>query len=524
MAERQDARLPATTPIGDYFNLSTTCRYREMQCQRHSLLFLCSIAYKNVTKGGRMRVLHTLDHSSFCTDYKLFKVPEGFAEQLKAELQKLVSEGTPIEMVTVKKEELAKYFHAQSLWDKSRIVSHMTSETVDCVKFGDHLDLGFGQQYERVASKLGAFDVQQEGDGFFLRYPGLLSGGVITPWKGAPLQHKLLCNFGHWARRVHSDSLEDLNKIVGDGKVDEISVECDKFNRHELSDIAKSLADGFAKRRVIAISGPSSCGKSTFSAMIAKDLKEVGHGCLVFSMDNYFVDRALTPKDAEGKYDFESIHALHLDLMTTRIHALLRGEAVPRRVHDFKPGLGSDVEGETIKLEPTDFLVLEGINGINPALLDMIGQDLVTKVLVYPMTPISLDAEHCFEPTDLLLLRRIIRDHDERGYSPRLNVAWWPDVCVGEARNITPNLRSVDLFYNSSLIYELAVLSTVGTPMLREALEATESDPVIAKEVTAETRRLLGLLEMFSSIPVRQVPRNSTLYEFVQGLAERSQM
>lgn len=485
-------------------------------------MFLCSIAYNLATKGGRMRVLHTLDHSAFCGDYKSRStLPEGLGAEIKAQMEKLIGEGTPIEMVTVKKDALIAHFRARGYLDKARIISKSPNEDIHCVKFREFLDLGFRHQYQHDTSKLGAFDIQQEDDGFFLRYPGMFSGGIIKPWKGAPMQHRLLCNFGHWARRIHSDSLEDLNTIVNAGEVEKINVECDKFNRHELGDIAQKLADGFSTRRIIAISGPSSCGKSTFSGMLREELKRVGHGCLIFSMDNYFVDREKTPKDAEGKYDFESIHALHLDLMTTRIHALLRGESVPHRVYDFKPGLGSDIEGETIVLDKNDFLVLEGINGINPVLLEMIGNDIITKVLVYPMTPISLDAEHCFEPTDLLLLRRIIRDHEERGYSPRRNVGWWPDVCVGEARNITPNLRSVDLFYNSSLIYELAVLSTVGAPLLRGALEPEEDDPQIAEEVTAETRRLLGLLELFSSIPLKQVPKNSTLYEFVQSLAER---
>lgn len=523
MFEQLD-RPPMTSvqPFTKPYDTKTCTKQLRINGQRASLTFLACGIYE-VLSNSRIKVAHHLDHSSFCVDIMGMDIETSIVDQIKLKMNEIVSSGLQIELVTVGKQELVTYFQTLGYKDKAKTIQYMKQERIMCSRIGNYLDITLDTVLETDTSALGNFDIRAENGGLFLRFPALLADGVVRDWRGPPLQHKLLLEFGEWVTSIGSNSVDDLNQLVEDEKIPEINDKCDDFNKKELADIAKDLTDHFPQKRIITIAGPSSSGKSTFSKILYNHLKELGFDVLIISMDSFFVDRLKTPLDAEGKYDFESLRAMHIEMMSDRLHALLHGEKVPKRIYNFVEGLGHDLE-ETISVDAKGFLILEGIHGLNPELLDLIGNDTATKIFVAPMTPILIDSEHCFKQPDLLLLRRIIRDYNERGYSARKNVGWWPDVAAGEARNITPNLRQADLFYNSSLAYELSVLANVGIPILREALSSPpeEDDPKIVIEVTAESQRLLSILEMIRPIPARNVPHNSCIYEFIHSISKKT--
>ena len=272
-----------------------------------------------------------------------------------------------------------------------------------------------------------------------------------------------------------------------------------------------SIADMIQERpdvKVILISGPSSSGKTTFSKRLAVQLMVSGRKPKMISLDNYFVNREETPRDKNGNFDFETIHALDLDFFHLQMQQLLEGKEVELPIFNFETGTRT-FKGEKLKLEPDTLLILEGIHALNPELTYGIDDSALFKIYVSALTTISID-EHNWIPTaDVRLLRRIIRDYRYRGYSARDTISRWDSVRSGEDKWIFPYQENADIMFNSALIFELAVLKRHVMPILEQV-------PKSCEEYT-ETHRLLRFLRYFIAIPDNEIPPTSLLREFVGG-------
>jgi uridine kinase len=251
--------------------------------------------------------------------------------------------------------------------------------------------------------------------------------------------------------------------------------------------------------------------------LITQALKIRGFDVLIMLMDNFYRTRNDIPFGPDGLKDYESIEAFDVDLFSDRLRRLLAGEAVPDHRYSFVTGLNWDEE-TTLQLAPKQFLIVEGIHSVNPAFLTAISATDAVKIFVGPMTPLNIDSEHVFPPNDLRLIRRIIRDDKTRGYSARATVRQWTSVRLGEERFISPNIDVADVFVNSSLVYELAMLSVSGLALLQNgiALLPDEKEGSLeAQEVTAEVNRLRALLAWLKGVPVAGIPSNSWMREFI---------
>lgn len=245
-----------------------------------------------------------------------------------------------------------------------------------------------------------------------------------------------------------------------------------------------------------------------------------GKDATLLQMDSFYRDTKDIPFGADGLQDFESISALHIELLKEHVDKLLKGEKVHPREFDFKVGKGTDDQKNFISLPENSFLIIEGIFGLDPQLLDSLGSDRVFAVYVSALTQVNLDFNHRFPTSDLRLIRRIIRDYRYRGYSPRKTLRRWTSVRVGEEKNIFPFQGNAEFFFNSALIYELSVLSLLGKPLLSEASipEPDEGiDPKESEEITIEARRLLTLLNFFYPLSPEIVPHISCIREFIGG-------
>ena len=237
-------------------------------------------------------------------------------------------------------------------------------------------------------------------------------------------------------------------------------------------------------------------------------------------MDDYFLNRDDTPFGPDGLRDFESIRALNVSLLSERVHKLIQTQSIPRTKFDFINGVGYDIEDQQQKLGEKCFLILEGIHGLNPELLDHLGRDEVVPIYVAPLTPLSIDNTHRFPTTDLRLIRRIIRDHKFRGYSARTTIRRWTSVRMGEEKNIFPYQNNAQMFFNSSLVYELSVFSIFARSLLSEATVPEKGEDLndpMTKEITREAKRLLMLANLFYAIPSQDVPHISCIREFTGG-------
>ena len=493
----------------------TSIRVRlDAQCQ--SIVFLTCAAFEEAT-GGRLHVAHGFNGGYFCVDSSKADISEDVAVEVDESVRGMIEKDGRISQYLADRSELIEYFEGLHFDDKVSLLTEMACERVTVGKIGSYVDILY-QPIEHRLDHLCKFEIRAHGSGIFIRVPTLLSGGELEPWTGPSKQHRLMCDFGRWAKVIRSNSVSQLNEIIANDKVPEVNEKCVDFNKRELESVANQVIAHFPEKRLITIAGPSSSGKSTFSKLIFDSLTKRGYHCLVVSMDDYYKMRVNIPLGPDGLKDFECLEAFDDDLLAERIKALLRGETVPEHHYSFVTGENWDEPGKTLSLEAKGFLILEGIHSLNPRLLDKISSDFAIKVYVGPMTPLSIDTEHIFPQSDLRLIRRVIRDDKSRGYPARASVRQWTSVRIGEERNIAPNIELADLFFNSSLVYELPVLSAVGIPLLEGAHKLLDDEcegSVEAQEVTAEVERLLHLLKLMKTLTVSDLPQDSCIREFL---------
>ena len=272
-----------------------------------------------------------------------------------------------------------------------------------------------------------------------------------------------------------------------------------------IAEIASKIASDKRKRRIVLIAGPSSSGKTTFSKRLSVQLLAQGITPYPIEMDNYFVDRDQTPRDEKGEFDFESIDALNRPLLDEHLTKLIRGEQVQLPKFNFKQGKSDP--GEIVQLEPGQVILLEGIHGLNPRLLESIPSDQTFRIYISCLTQLNLDRHNRISTTDTRLIRRIVRDARERGYSAYDTIKRWESVGRGEKRHIFPYQDNADEVINSALVYELSALRTFVEPLLRQVPFGTNE--------YVEAKRILTFLEWFLPINTEMIPDNSILQEFL---------
>jgi uridine kinase len=279
------------------------------------------------------------------------------------------------------------------------------------------------------------------------------------------------------------------------------------LHAQQISRIANTIRKRKDQIKVILIAGPSSSGKTTFSKRLSIQLLSEGISPFALEMDNYFVDRENTPLDENGQYDFENINALNRELLQDHVARLVRGEKVQLRYYNFREG--KNEPGEEVQLAPGQMIILEGIHGLNPVLLEDIPPEETYRIYVSCLTQLNLDRQNRISTTDTRELRRILRDARDRGYTAQQTIASWENVRRGEKRHIFPYQENADVMFNSALAYELTALKPLVEPLLRQVPFGTPE--------YIEAKRLFKFLQWFLPIEQDLIPDNSILREFLGG-------
>lgn len=441
------------------------------------------------------------------------------ADKLTNALNEIIKGDTPIELVNVERQELIRVFTANGMDDKIGLLKTWQDEFFTCIKCGDYLDYAF-EKMSLDKSRLAIFGIRLYANGIVMRFPMLSCPNQLKEWKDPIVLHKMFNEYNVWANLLKVDYVSQLNEQIYRGKIDNLKWVAEGLHDKALQYIASHLVKNYPQKRIVTIAGPSSSNKTTFAKRLAIALLVNGFESTVMEMDDFYKNRVDIPFQEDGTQDFESITALNIDVLSERVHKLIAGESVPRRKFDFVSGVGIDNFKEMTTLKPNSFLILEGIHGLNPDLLESFGRDTVTPIYVSALTPLNIDCNHRFPTSDLRLIRRMIRDYRYRGYSPRKTLRRWASVRMGEEHNIFPHQHNAELFFNSSLVYELPVLSIYGKGLLSEAtLPDPDEDPEDpeTRELCQEARRLLSLLNFFYPIAIEVVPHISCIREFVGG-------
>jgi uridine kinase len=310
-----------------------------------------------------------------------------------------------------------------------------------------------------------------------------------------------------WLDTVEVRGVGDFNRACISGYVGELINVSEGFHEKRISRIADEVHGRGKDARIVCIAGPSSSGKTTFIKRLRVQLQVLGMNPIAISLDDYYCDRELTPRDDKGEYDFEALDALRLDLLQENVGRLLNGEAVKTAHYSFKTGKSLPEEGPVVKLDHRSILMLEGIHGLNPRLLAQSGKDEVFRVFICPLAQLPFDRVTRLHASDIRLLRRIVRDRHSRGYSAAATIARWDSVRAGERKHIFPYQHHADAVFDSSLIYEAAVLKVYAERYLLEVPREHVAWPTAL--------RLLNLVDRFVALYPDRVPPTSILREFI---------
>jgi uridine kinase len=341
--------------------------------------------------------------------------------------------------------------------------------------------------------------------GFTLRFPRRHASGILLPLPEYPKLLAAFRRYGDWLETLGISYAGALNDAIADGKGSQVVLVSEALHEMHISSIAGEIAGRRQEIRVVLIAGPSSSGKTTFSKRLSVQLLARGIRPFALELDNFFVDREATPRGEDGAFDFEALEALDLDRLNHDLEGLVAGKTVRLPRYDFKRGV--QVEGQTASLEAGQILLLEGIHGLNPAFTAPLPRGQAYRIYASALTQLNLDRYNRVSTTDTRLIRRIVRDATQRGYTASDTIQRWESVRRGEKRYIFPYQENADVMFNSALVYEVSALAPLAEPLLRQVPFGT------AEHV--EAKRLLAFLEWFLPLPPELVPDNSLLREFI---------
>ncbi|CZQ88800.1 uridine kinase family protein [Trichococcus collinsii] len=363
-------------------------------------------------------------------------------------------------------------------------------------------------------------------------YPAFTDTFLVEPFTILPFSYGFIVDFGdidkgsdrplippvqlsaafeknqRWMDNINIEQVQDVNDYIRSGRTMKLVSIAEALHEKEISIIADAILQHRRALRLLLVSGPSSSGKTSFTQRLSTQLEVNGLKPIALSLDHYFVDREHTPRDADGKYDFDSMEALDLPLLTQQIAQLIAGERVSVPQFDFITGQRM-AEYKPMQVGPSEILIIEGIHALNPELVTSINRNLIYKIYISALGGLNIDLMSRVPTSEIRLLRRLVRDDKYRGVTPENTIHQWDSVRRGEYQNIFKFQEEADVMFNSSMIYEMNALR----PFAETALQKIPADSPYY-----DTReRLLNLLSFFEPLDVSKVPFNSILREFIGG-------
>lgn len=425
---------------------------------------------------------------------------------IRKHMQEIIDAKMPIRRFTVPTEEAIALFEEKGDVEKVKLLKTSGSIYTTYYKIGEYVDFYYGTLLTNT-SQLYLFGLEKYYDGMLLRIPSVKNPNQLGELTKQDKMFEIFKEHHRWQSILGIRTVGDFNQAVGAGYTTDIINISEALQEKKIAKIAEEIANRKGVKLVL-LAGPSSSGKTTSCKRLSIQLAVNGLKPLQISLDDYFVDREKTPKDANGEYDYESIYALDLQLINDQFNALFRGEEVELPKYDFQTGK-SKKSGKKLKMSPENVLVVEGIHALNPELTSQIPNEHIFRVYASALTTILLDNHNYIPTTDNRLLRRIIRDYKYRGVSAQETIHRWPSVRAGENKWIFPFQENADAMLNTAMLYELAVIKMQAEPLLQQVPENCEE--------YAEAYRLLKFLKYFKGIPYNNLPPTSLLREFLGG-------
>ena len=491
----------------EFLRVSTMFGY---DMYKRSIILLMLKAAKDVLSKAegdyRIEVMYSLASGYFCRliDDETV-IDDELLLKIKNRMKELVDQDIVIGKRILHTHELRERFFQRDLPGKAALLKYRRASRTNVYYLDDYEDYYYGYMVPSTGC-LREFDLKTHDDGFVLVIPEKTTLRLPEHYKAPEKLYQVLRKSEDWGREMNVSCVGELNDMIVDGQTGKMILVQEVLMEKQIADIAEQIVGG--EKKIILIAGPSSSGKTTFSNRLSIQLKSHGMQPHPIAMDNFFKERVDTPKDKDGKYDFECIEAMDLDLFNKTMSRLLDGEEVEMPVFDFTVG-EKKYDGRKLKLGNEDVLVVEGIHALNPLSTISLPKDRSYKVYISALTQLNIDEHNGISTTDTRLLRRIVRDARTRGNSAQKTISMWPSVRRGETENIFPYQEQADAMFNSALLYELPAIKQFAEPLLFGVPE--DSDEYY------EAKRLLKFLDYFLGIDVQSVPQNSLIREFIGG-------
>lgn len=487
----------------EYLDLYTSSGIRTYT--RSLFMVLCK-AVHDLYSGSEVVIDIPVSNGYYCNLRLGHEVTKADVDKVRERMQQIIDAHLPLQRFEATTEEAIEMF--AKLGDEAKVKLLKNSSSLYTVYYvlDDYTDYYYGSMLTNTA-QLTLFGLEQYYDGVLLRIPSVKDPSQLGELIKQDKMFEVFKEHHQWQNLLGISTVGDFNEAVSKGLATDLVNVSEALQEKKISQIADTIAAN-DKVRVVLIAGPSSSGKTTFCKRLSVQLLACGIKPIQISLDDYFVNRADTPKDEKGELDYESLYSLNIPLINEQFNTLFRGEEVELPKYNFQTGV-SEKSGKRLKMSEHNILIVEGIHALNPHLTQQIPDEKKFKIYASALTTILLDDHNYIPTTDNRLLRRIVRDYKYRGCSAKDTIHRWPSVRAGENKWIFPYQEEADVMFNTAMLFELAVIK-------QQAIEILEQVPENCEEY-AEAYRLRKFLRYFSPLSNKNLPPTSLLREFLGG-------
>ncbi|MGM9520517.1 MAG: nucleoside kinase [Phascolarctobacterium sp.] len=480
-----------------------------MRVYTRTLLFMLLVCTKKLRPDVEIEVRNTLGSALYCVDHSSHKLTGEDIKAIEAAMKAMVAAKTPITLKLMSKADAMEAAASFCTADREALLKQVPEDKVLSLYFLEGCPGYFFGPMCPDCGYVPNFELLPYGDGVIINYPDTGDWTHLPPFEDKPNLNAAYQEAEDWSAMIKCNTIGKLNKLIEEGYAGRIIQVAEALHEKKLAGIADMIAARRDELKLVLIAGPSSSGKTSTAQRLSIQMAVNGLRPMPISMDDYYRNRVDTPRKADGSYDFECLEAIDLELFNDHLQKLLAGERVKMPKYNFRTGF-REYRGNELQMQANSVLVVEGIHGLNEKLTASIPANKKMKIYVSALTPMSFDEHNRIHTTDARLLRRMVRDSQFRSHDAEATLTLWSDVREGEEKYIFPFQTSADVIFNTTLIYELAVLKKYAVPLLQAV-------PRESGKAYMTAQRLLTMLYYVKEIDDAAIPNNSILREFVGG-------